>query len=213
MLALLDLHPGASNCLRAISACACFQLPSQHYPSPLLLQLPAPALGAPDSWVADVAVHPRPGVRPAVEVRVAVVGNVDSGKSTMVSAAQHAKRSTLPCTPVLRPACLHLSACLHACACAAAEAPIIPPTSPPNSISPARQVGVLTRSMLDDGRGLARAKVFKHSHEESTGAQEGAGVGVEGLVGAWWGRRKQGRECMCGLGQATNGLRDGIVCE
>ena len=28
-------------------------------------------------------------------------------------------------------------------------------------------VGVLTRSMLDDGRGLARSKVFKHNHEES----------------------------------------------
>ena len=37
----------------------------------------------------------------------------------------------------------------------------------------ALQVGVLTRSILDDGRGLARSKVFKHGHEEDTG--EGAG--------------------------------------
>jgi GTPase len=43
------------------------------------------------------------GISPAAQVRVAIIGNVDSGKSTMV--------------------------------------------------------GVLTRSMLDDGRGLARSKV------------------------------------------------------
>ena len=36
-------------------------------------------------------------------------------------------------------------------------------------------VGVLTRSMLDDGRGLARSKVFKHSHEESTGRTSSIG--------------------------------------
>ena len=55
----------------------------------------------------------------ALEVRVAIIGNVDSGKSTMV--------------------------------------------------------GVLTRSMLDDGRGLARSKVFKHGHEESTGRTSSIG--------------------------------------
>ena len=53
------------------------------------------------------------------EIRVAIIGNVDSGKSTMV--------------------------------------------------------GVLTRSMLDDGRGLARAKVFKHGHEEATGRTSSIG--------------------------------------
>uniref|UniRef100_A0A7S1T5B3 Tr-type G domain-containing protein n=1 Tax=Tetraselmis chuii TaxID=63592 RepID=A0A7S1T5B3_9CHLO len=62
---------------------------------------------------ADVLVRMRPGTRQPLEVRVAVIGNVDSGKSTIV--------------------------------------------------------GVLTRSILDDGRGLARSKVFKHTHEESTG--------------------------------------------
>lgn len=34
---------------------------------------------------------------------------------------------------------------------------------------PTVQVGVLTRSVLDDGRGLARSKVFKHGHESDTG--------------------------------------------
>mmetsp|Transcript_6842 Transcript_6842/g.11648 ORF Transcript_6842/g.11648 Transcript_6842/m.11648 type:complete len:619 (-) Transcript_6842:561-2417(-) len=54
-----------------------------------------------------------------MEVRVAIIGNVDSGKSTLV--------------------------------------------------------GVLTRTMLDDGRGLARSKVFKHSHEEETGRTSSIG--------------------------------------
>ena len=36
-------------------------------------------------------------------------------------------------------------------------------------------VGVLTRSMLDDGRGLARSKVFKHNHEEATGRTSSIG--------------------------------------
>lgn len=52
---------------------------------------------------ADVLLRRRPGPKGPQEVRVAIIGNVDSGKSTMV--------------------------------------------------------GVLTRSMLDDGRGLARSKV------------------------------------------------------
>ena len=51
--------------------------------------------------------------RGVIEVRVAVVGNVDSGKSTLV--------------------------------------------------------GCLTRCVLDDGRGLARSKVFRHAHEAETG--------------------------------------------
>lgn len=68
---------------------------------------------------ADVLVRLRAGQRPALEVRVAIIGNVDSGKSTMV--------------------------------------------------------GVLTRSMLDDGRGAARSKVFKHGHEESTGRTSSIG--------------------------------------
>lgn len=54
-----------------------------------------------------------------LELRVAVIGNVDSGKSTMV--------------------------------------------------------GVLTRSMLDNGRGAARSKVFKHSHEGESGRTSAIG--------------------------------------
>ena len=46
----------------------------------------------------------------------------------------------------------------------------------------ARQVGVLTRSVLDDGRGSARARVFKHSHEADTGGW--VGEGREGILPA-----------------------------
>ena len=51
--------------------------------------------------------------RSVIEVRVAIVGNVDSGKSTLV--------------------------------------------------------GCLTRCLLDDGRGLARSKIFRHAHEAESG--------------------------------------------
>eukprot|EP00775_Hariotina_reticulata_P007899 gene7899-8095_t len=69
---------------------------------------------------ADVLVRRRSGEGCSpMEVRVAVIGNVDSGKSTLV--------------------------------------------------------GVLTRSILDDGRGLARGKVFKHHHEEATGRTSSIG--------------------------------------
>lgn len=67
---------------------------------------------------ADILVRRRGTANP-MEVRVAIIGNVDSGKSTMV--------------------------------------------------------GVMTRSMLDDGRGLARSKVFKHGHEEATGRTSSIG--------------------------------------
>lgn len=70
-------------------------------------------------YVAMIVVRLRAGQRPPVEVRVAMIGNVDSGKSTMV--------------------------------------------------------GVLTRSVLDDGRGFARSKVFRHTHEESTGRTSSIG--------------------------------------
>ncbi len=82
--------------------------------------------------VADVLFRVHPGTQPAVEVRVAVIGNVDSGKSTMV--------------------------------------------------------GVLTRSMLDDGRGLARSKVFRHGHEEETGRT--SSIGQHNLCVCGW-------ECGC----------------
>ncbi|EFN58066.1 hypothetical protein CHLNCDRAFT_57128 [Chlorella variabilis] len=79
----------------------------------------APSVGAPDMSVADVCIRRRVGSAPPLEVRVAVVGNVDSGKSTMV--------------------------------------------------------GVLTRSVLDDGRGFARSKVFRHGHEVDTGRTSSIG--------------------------------------
>lgn len=59
-----------------------------------------------------------------LQVRVAIIGNVDSGKSTMV--------------------------------------------------------GVMTRMVLDDGRGFARSRVFKHSHEEATGRT--SSIGQHNLV-------------------------------
>ena len=66
------------------------------------------ALKGGDNDLVILLFRQRCAVGSPLEVRVAVIGNVDSGKSTMV--------------------------------------------------------GVLTRSMLDDGRGAARSKVFKHEH-------------------------------------------------
>lgn len=76
---------------------------------------------AAESATADVVVRARanPGAVSPAELRVAIIGNVDSGKSTMV--------------------------------------------------------GVLTRHILDDGRGFARSKVFKHGHEEATGRTSSIG--------------------------------------
>lgn len=68
--------------------------------------------------MADVAVRAR-GTRGGIEVRVAAIGNVDSGKSTLI--------------------------------------------------------GVLTRSMLDDGRGCARTRVFRHGHEQKCGRTSAIG--------------------------------------
>jgi GTPase len=82
-------------------------------------RVPSTTSGAPDGHAADILLRRRAGVAPPVELRVAIIGNVDSGKSTMV--------------------------------------------------------GVLTRSVLDDGRGSARSKVFKHGHEESTGRTSSIG--------------------------------------
>mmetsp|Transcript_28049 Transcript_28049/g.75778 ORF Transcript_28049/g.75778 Transcript_28049/m.75778 type:complete len:612 (-) Transcript_28049:155-1990(-) len=84
------------------------------------IELPCQGGGVLVAAVADVAVRQCTAPdRSPIEVRVAVIGNVDSGKSTMV--------------------------------------------------------GVLTRSMLDDGRGLARSKMFKHHHEEATGRTSSIG--------------------------------------
>ncbi|KAJ9515779.1 hypothetical protein QJQ45_008684, partial [Haematococcus lacustris] len=92
--------------------------------------------------VADVLVRKSPGPgRSPIEVRVAVIGNVDSGKSTLV--------------------------------------------------------GVLTRSMLDDGRGLARSKVFKHAHEEATGRTSSIGQ-HNALPGRSWQRAQRPVLQTCG---------------
>ena len=58
-----------------------------------------------NEYGSNMLIRKKEGIGPPIEIRVAVVGNVDSGKSTLV--------------------------------------------------------GVLTRSVLDDGRGFARMKVFK----------------------------------------------------
>lgn len=89
---------------------------------------PPAALPAVDCCTADVLLRQRPGPHGPLEVRVAIIGNVDSGKSTMV--------------------------------------------------------GVLTRSILDDGRGLARSKVRQ-----------------AGWVGGWMGQRacsRAQRKGQCG---------------
>ncbi|MEW5298295.1 MAG: hypothetical protein WDW36_001435 [Sanguina aurantia] len=77
------------------------------------------ATGPVECCITDALLRRRAGVKPPAEVRVAIIGNVDCGKSTMV--------------------------------------------------------GVLTRAVLDDGRGSARSKVFKHHHEEATGRTSSIG--------------------------------------
>lgn len=82
-------------------------------------KLPSSTASAADTYAADILLRRRADKGAPVEIRVAIIGNVDSGKSTMV--------------------------------------------------------GVLTRSVLDDGRGSARSRVFKHHHEESTGRTSSIG--------------------------------------
>lgn len=89
-------------------------------PTPAAQTSTAPADGATDEQPSAILIRRRCGDgRMPLELRVAVIGNVDSGKSTMV--------------------------------------------------------GVLTRSMLDNGRGAARSKVFKHSHEDESGRTSAIG--------------------------------------
>jgi GTPase len=64
--------------------------------------------------------------RDDTDVRVAVIGNVDSGKSTLV--------------------------------------------------------GVLTKGIMDDGRGFARTKVFNFSHEASNGRTSSIGQEIMGFT-------------------------------
>lgn len=51
---------------------------------PGTLQVPAPTVGAPDHHVAVVCIRRRVGAATPLELRVGIVGNVDSGKTTMV---------------------------------------------------------------------------------------------------------------------------------
>ncbi|XP_033631063.1 GTP-binding protein 1-like [Asterias rubens] len=76
-------------------------------------------------FVADFLVRKRADERDFVEVRVAVVGNVDAGKSTLL--------------------------------------------------------GVLTHSELDNGRGLARQKLFRHKHEVESGRTSSVGNDILGF--------------------------------
>lgn len=94
------------------------QTPPLPPPPPPAQQMAAP-LDPSAGHISHLLVRRRCDVQRPLEIRIAVIGNVDSGKSTMV--------------------------------------------------------GVLTRSMLDDGRGAARAKVFKHDHEGVTGRTSSIG--------------------------------------
>ena len=42
-------------------------------------------------------------------------------------------------------------------------------------------VGVLTKSLLDDGRGSARSKVFNFSHEQANGRTSSIGQEIMGF--------------------------------
>ena len=83
------------------------------------------AVCAPEAGVPIVSAEDGVSHADVVELRLATIGNVDSGKSTIV--------------------------------------------------------GVLTRDMLDDGRGKARATVFRHSHEKETGRTSAIGIELMGL--------------------------------
>ncbi|KAI9030371.1 GTP binding protein [Hyaloraphidium curvatum] len=75
---------------------------------------------------AHLLVRQRPGnMEDVLEIRIAVVGNVDAGKSTLL--------------------------------------------------------GVLTKDVLDDGRGKARVNLFKHKHEIETGRTSSVGLEIMGF--------------------------------
>ncbi|KAJ3207957.1 GTP-binding protein 1 [Dinochytrium kinnereticum] len=77
-------------------------------------------------WFSHVLVRQRPGqVEDLLELRIAVVGNVDAGKSTLL--------------------------------------------------------GVLTKDVLDDGRGKARVNLFRHKHEMETGRTSSVGFEIMGF--------------------------------
>ena len=107
--------------LRALADALAADIQVVHRTAPEAKASKASKAKEPGACTAAVMVRRRAGpngVSP-LELRVAVIGNVDSGKSTMV--------------------------------------------------------GVLTRNCLDDGRGAARAKVFKHGHEAASGRTSSIG--------------------------------------
>lgn len=87
---------------------------------------PAKRASAAKGRFAHVLIRKRSGnMEDVLEIRVAVVGNVDAGKSTML--------------------------------------------------------GVLTKDVLDDGRGKARINLFKHKHEMETGRTSSVGMEIMGF--------------------------------
>jgi GTP-binding protein 1 len=106
---------------------------------------------------APTSVHEAaiPGVS-MPDIRVAIVGNVDSG---MYSTHVHTRTLvvTLVPDPLSSPLSLSLS--------------LSPSPSPSSSSSTGKStmIGVLTSGHLDNGRGAARARVFAHRHEASSG--------------------------------------------
>lgn len=74
-------------CAAAACCCPACQPPLQHS-APAhaagTLQVPPPTVGAPDHHVAVVCIRRRVGAATPLELRVGIVGNVDSGKTTMV---------------------------------------------------------------------------------------------------------------------------------
>lgn len=78
-----------------------------------------------DGWVAEFLIRKRASEEDFSEVRVAVVGNVDAGKSTLL--------------------------------------------------------GVLTHSELDNGRGMARQRLFRHKHEMESGRTSSVGNDILGF--------------------------------
>ncbi|XP_063692306.1 GTP-binding protein 1-like isoform X1 [Bolinopsis microptera] len=80
---------------------------------------------AEEGKVAEVLVRHKPTEEDFTEVRVAVIGNVDAGKSTLL--------------------------------------------------------GVLTHGELDNGRGFARTKLFRHKHEQETGRTSSVGNDILGF--------------------------------
>lgn len=93
---------------------------------------------------------------PTVEVRVAVVGNVDSGKSTLVGCLTKVRCMQAHSGPLSRLDC---------------------PTSP------TRFVRLLcAQRVVDDGRGRARSLVFRFRHEQENGRTSSVATEVMGFT-------------------------------